>query len=51
MKLYLILISLKTSKTFKKYFDTEFERDKFIRRSRFFTNLKVYDIGEEYEQV
>ena len=49
MKIYLVLINLKTMTTFKKYFETEFERDLYIRRARFFKNIKVYDVGEEYE--
>lgn len=49
MKIYLIMLNLKTMKTYKKYFETEFERDKYIRRTRFFKNIKVYDIGEEYD--
>ena len=49
MKIYLIMLNLKTMKTFKKYFETEYERDKYIRRTRFFKNIKVYDVGEEYD--
>ena len=49
MKFYLIMLNLKTMKTFKKYFETEYKRELYIRKSRFFTNIKVFDIGEEYE--
>lgn len=49
MKIYLVMLNLKTMKTFKKYFETEFERELYIRKSRFFKNIKVFDIGEEYE--
>lgn len=49
MKFYCLIINLKTFITFKKYFDTEFERDKFKRRSRYFTHIKVLEVGEEYE--
>ena len=33
--IYLELIDLKTMKTFKKYFETEYERDKFARKLRY----------------
>jgi hypothetical protein len=49
MKIYLELIDLKTMKTFKKYFDTEFERDKFIRKLRYSNKISVIGKGEEYE--
>lgn len=34
-RLYLELYVIDTKKIFKKYFDTEFERDKFKRKLRF----------------
>lgn len=40
-KIKITMINLKTRVLFDKYFDTEFERDKFLRRSRFFKNVKV----------
>lgn len=49
MKCYLILLNLKTMKTFKKYFECEYDRELYIRKSRFFKNIKVFDIGEEYD--
>ena len=49
MKIYLIMLNLKTMKTFKKYFETEYERDLYIRKSRYFKNIKVYDIGGYYD--
>lgn|GEM_PF-2703594 len=39
--IYLELIDLKTLKTFKKEFQTEFERDKFARKLRYSKKLKV----------
>lgn len=39
--IYVIVYDIKTGKTFKKYFKTEFERDKYIRKSKYFTNLIV----------
>lgn len=50
MKIYLELIDLKTMKTFKKYFDTEFERDKFIRKLRYSNKIKVINIGGYYDE-
>lgn len=46
MKIYLELIDLKTLKIFKKYFDTEFERKKFMDKLRYSNKIKVIDIGE-----
>lgn len=40
-KIFVEIIDLKTMKTFKKYFETEFERDKYIRKSKHFKNIKV----------
>lgn len=37
--LYLVLFNKDKRKTFTKYFETEFEMDKFIRRMYFFKNL------------
>lgn len=39
-KIKLKLINLKTLEVFEKEFDTEFERDKFIRRLKHSTKLK-----------
>ena len=39
--IFVEVLDLKTMKTFKKYFETEFERDKYIRKSRYFKNVKV----------
>ena len=49
MEIYLELLDLKTMKTFKKYFKTEFERDKFIRKLKYSKRLKVLEIGGYYE--
>lgn len=40
-KIYLLLYDLETGKTFKKYFDTEFERDKFRRKLKYSKRIKV----------
>lgn len=50
MKIYLKLLDLKTMKTFYKYFETEFERDKFIRKLRFSNRIKVVEIGGYYDK-
>lgn len=39
--IYLTLIDLQTMKIFKKYFDTEWERDKFERKLRYSKKIKV----------
>lgn len=39
-KITLLLINLKTLEVFEKEFDTEFERDKFIRKLKYSTKLK-----------
>lgn len=44
--IYVILMNLNTNKTFKKYFDTEFEKDKFIRKSKYFKNIMIISKGE-----
>ena len=49
MEIYLKLLDLKTMKTFKKYFDTEFKRDKFIRKLKYSNRIKVLEIGGYYE--
>lgn len=49
MRYYCLMINLSTFNTFKKYFKTEFERDKYIRRSIYFRKIKVLESGEEYE--
>ena len=45
MKPYLDLIDIKTRKSFRKLFDTEFERDKFERKLRFSKQLIVLGKG------
>ena len=40
-KIYLELRNMKTGKTFKKYFQTEFEKDKFKRKLKYSNNVKV----------
>lgn len=49
MKLWLLLLDKTTMKQFKKYFSTEFEMDKFIRKLRYSNKLCVLeDSREEY---
>ena len=50
-KIYLELLNLKTGKTFKKYFTTEFDKDKFKRKLKFSNKLKVVSdsIGDLYD--
>lgn len=49
MKIYLELLDLATMKTFKKYFETEFDRDKFERKLRYSKKLKVIGRDETYD--
>lgn len=44
---YLEIYNIETKKIFKKYFDTEFERDKFARKLRYSKKLKVISKGVE----
>ena len=39
-KIKLLLINLKTLEIFEKEFDTEFERDKFIRKLKYSNKIK-----------
>lgn len=39
MKVKITLMDLKTNNVFDKYFDTEFERDKFIRKLKYSKNI------------
>ncbi len=39
--IYVTIYDITTGKTFKKYFDTEFERDKYVRKSKYFKKLIV----------
>ena len=46
-KLYLLLRDLKSGKTFFKYFETEFEMDKFKRKLHFSTKLVILEDSRE----
>lgn len=50
-KIYLELQDTKTGKVFKKYFKTEFEKDKFKRKLRFSNKLRLVSdpIGDLYD--
>lgn len=39
----------KTGKIFFKEFDTEFERDKYVRKSKYFKNLIILEDHQEKE--
>lgn len=43
--IYLDLIDLDTMKTFRKYFDTEWEREKFKRKLKHSKKIKVIGSG------
>ena len=44
MKIYLILMNLETKVTWTKYFETEFEKDKFKEKLKF--SKKIYVIED-----
>lgn len=49
MKLYLVLLDKTTMRQFRKYFDCEFDMDKFIRKLHYSKKLCVLkDSREEY---
>lgn len=47
MKLYLLVINLDTHKQFFKYFETEWEMDKFKRRLKYSKKLMVVEDSRE----
>jgi hypothetical protein len=51
MKPYLQLIDITTNNIFFKYFETEFERDKFARKLKFSKKIRIIDSGykEDYK--
>lgn len=48
-KLYLLLQVIDTGKQFFKYFETEFEMDKFKRKLRYSTNLMIIEDSRDME--
>lgn len=48
MKLWLLLLDKTTMKQFKKYFNSEFEMDKFIRKLKYSDKLYVLQDSREY---
>ena len=49
--IYLLLLDLSTNKQFRKLFSTEWERDKFKRKLRYSTKLKVLGVGGFNERI
>lgn len=47
--IYLDLVLIETGKSFRKYFDTEFERDKFRRKLKYSKKLRVLGLQREGE--
>lgn len=47
MKLYLLLQALTTKKQFFKYFDTEYEMDKFKRKLKYSKKLVIIEDSRE----
>ena len=50
-KLYLLLQVIETGKQFFKYFDTEFEMDKFKRKLKYSTKLMLIEDSREMEFI
>ena len=48
-KLYLLVINLDTKKQFFKYFDTEWEMDKFKRKLKYSKKLMVIEDSRDLE--
>lgn len=48
-KLYLLIINLDTKKQFFKYFETEFEMDKFKRKLRYSKKLMIIEDSRELD--
>ena len=46
--IYLDLLDLSTMKKFRKYFETEFERDKFVRKLKYSKKLLVLNKINEF---
>lgn len=46
-KLYLILWNITAEREFKKYFDTEEQMDKYLRRLKYSTNLELVKDSRE----
>lgn len=49
MEIKLKLKDLTTGKIFYKYFETEFEKDKYIRKLQFSNKIIILDKCKEYE--
>lgn len=47
MKLFLVLYNRETTKTFTKYFNCEFDMDKFIRKLHYSKKLQVVKDSRE----
>lgn len=43
MKIGLKLVNMKTRKAFIKYFDTEYQRECYIRKSKYFKNIIILE--------
>ena len=47
--IYLDLLDITTKKTFRKYFKSEYERDKFKRKLKYSTKLMVLGLQKIYD--
>ena len=48
-KLYLLLQNIETKKQFFKYFETEYEMDKFKRKLRYSSKIMIIEDSRELE--
>lgn len=50
-KIWLVLYNRETKKSFTKYFNTEFEKDKFVRKLRYSKKLVVREDSTDIEYL
>ena len=48
-KIYLVLYNKETKKEFKKYFDSEYQRDKFLRKLKYSKKIILIEDPFDYE--
>ena len=48
-KIYLVLYNKETKKQFKKYFDSEYQRDKFLRKLKYSKKIILIEDPFDYE--
>lgn len=51
MQIALKLYNLKSGKAFIKYFESEYKRECFIRKSKYFKDIVILERVDEYEKI